>query len=104
VNARGNLLVDRLQDLPNCAREIATHGVHQGAATALAVAQTCTRQKLLLLEPVFPKGEGRAGFDELIVLFDVAADAIGNEVSADSVVNKVLVKIRLYLKHNERTI
>jgi len=43
------------------------------------------------LEPVFPKGEGRAGFDELIVLFDVAADAIGNEVSADSVVNKVFI-------------
>jgi len=27
VNARGDLLVDRLQDIPNCARQIATHGV-----------------------------------------------------------------------------
>jgi hypothetical protein len=28
VNARGDLLVDRLQDIPNHAKEIATHGVH----------------------------------------------------------------------------
>ena len=91
VSPRGDLLVDRLQDILNCAREIATCGVRQGAATALAVMQTCTGHKLRLLEPVFPKGEGRAGFDELIVLFDVAADAIGNEVSADSVVNKVFI-------------
>ena len=27
VNARGNLLVDRLQDIPNCVRQIPTHGV-----------------------------------------------------------------------------
>ena len=30
VNARGDLLVDRLQDIPNRARQIATHGVRQG--------------------------------------------------------------------------
>ena len=83
--------MDRLQHIPNRARDIATHGVRQGATTALAVAQTCTRQKLLLLEPVFPKGKGRACFDKLIVQFDVAADAIGNELSADSVVNKVFL-------------
>ena len=91
VNARGDLLVDRLQDIPNRAREIATHGVQQGAATALAVVQTCTGLKLLLLEPVFTEGEGRACFDELIVQSDVAAIAIGNEVSADSVVSKVFL-------------
>ena len=27
VNARGDLLVDRLQDIPNRARQIATHSV-----------------------------------------------------------------------------
>ena len=91
VNARGDLLVDRLQDIPNRAREIATHGVRQGAATALAVVQTCTRLKLLLLEPVFTEGEGRTCFDELIMQFDVAAIVIGNEVSADSVVSKVFL-------------
>ena len=58
VNARGNLLVDRLQDIPNRAKKIATHDVRQGAATALAVAQPYTRHNLILLEPVFPEGEG----------------------------------------------
>ena len=55
------------------------------------MAQICTRHNLLLLEPVFPKGEGRAGFDDLVVQFDVAANAIANEVSADSVVTKVFL-------------
>ena len=91
VNARGDLLVDRLQDIPNRARQIATHGVRQGAATALAVVQTCSEHNLLLLEPVLPEGEGRAGFDDLVVQFDVAANAIANEVSADSVVTKVFL-------------
>ena len=85
VNARGDLLVDRLQDIPNRTRQIATHDVRQGAATALAVAQTCTGHNLLLLELVFPEGGGRAGFDNLVVQFDVTANAIANEVSADSV-------------------
>ena len=102
MNARGDLLVDRLQDIPNCAREITIHGGPSGAATALVVAQTCTGHKLLLLDSVFPEEDGQAGFDELIVQFDVAAHTIGNEVSAASVVNKAcLVKIRLYLEQNE---
>ena len=85
VNTRGDLLVDRLQDIPNRARQITTHGVRQGVATALAMAQTCTGHNLLLLEPVFHEREGRAGFDDLVVQFDVTANAIANEVSADSV-------------------
>lgn len=40
ANARGTLLIDRLQDLPNRIREIASHDVHHSAATALATAQT----------------------------------------------------------------
>ena len=39
VNARGDLLMDRLQDIPNRARVITTHRVRQGAATTLAVPQ-----------------------------------------------------------------
>ena len=91
VNARGDLLVDRLQDIPNRAKQIATHGVRQGAVTILAVVQTCSEHNLLLLEPVLPEEDGRAGFDDLVVQFDVAANAISNEVSADSVVNKVFL-------------
>jgi hypothetical protein len=39
VNARGPLLVNRLQNIPVHAREIALHGVCRGATIALATAQ-----------------------------------------------------------------
>ena len=91
VNAIGDLLVDCLQDIPNRAKKIATHDVRQGAATALAVAQPYTRHNLILLEPVFPEGEGWADFDDHVVQFDVTANAIANEISADSVVTKVFL-------------
>ena len=39
VNARGAVPVVRLHDIPNHVREVALHGVHHGAATALATAQ-----------------------------------------------------------------
>ena len=91
VNARGDLLVDRLQDIPNRAKQIATHGVRQGAVTILAVVQTCIGHNFLLLEPVFPEGEGRTSFDDLVLQFDVTANTIANEVSSDSVVTKVFL-------------
>jgi len=39
LNARGNLVVSHLQDIPMRAREIAPHGVRHGAAIALMIAQ-----------------------------------------------------------------
>ena len=38
VNARGAVLVVRLHDIPNHVREVALHGIHHGAAMALAAA------------------------------------------------------------------
>ena len=38
VNPRGTMLIDYMQDIPNCARVVAYHGVRQGVAVALAVA------------------------------------------------------------------
>ena len=46
VNARGAILVVRLHDIPNHVREVALHGVHYGAATALAAAQARSSQNL----------------------------------------------------------
>jgi len=43
------------------------------------------------LQPIFPEGKDREGLDELVEEFDKAAHTISNEVSADSVVNKVLL-------------
>lgn len=85
MNAWGNLLTDRLQDIPNHVREIAGHGVRQGAATALAVVQTQLGHKLRTLQPAFPEGEDRANFEELVHELDEVAGAVGAEVNVKMV-------------------
>ena len=52
VNARGVVPVVRLYDIPNRIREVALHGVHHGAAMALAAAQAHSGHNLRLL-PLF---------------------------------------------------
>jgi hypothetical protein len=91
VNARGTLLVDRLQDIPNHAREIVGHGVRQGAATALATVQTQLGQELRTLQPVFLEGEDRVDFEDLVDELDEAARAIGDEVDVEGVVNRAFL-------------
>ena len=49
VNARGVVLVVRLHDISNRVREVALHGVHHGAAMALAAAQVYSNHDLRLL-------------------------------------------------------
>lgn len=88
VNSRASSLVDRLQDIPNRAREIVSHGVRQAAATALVTVRIQLGHKLHFLQPVFPEREDQADFKELVDEFDEAAGAIDN-VDLDSVVNKV---------------
>ena len=53
VNARGAVLVVRLHDIPNHVREVALHGVHHGAAMALAAAQAYFGDSLHLLPQGF---------------------------------------------------
>lgn len=77
VNGRGMLLVDCLQDLPNCVREIANHGVHSGAGTALATVQTRLAHDLRNLQPVFSEGDELPDFEELVHYLDEAAAADG---------------------------
>ena len=54
VNARGAVSVVCLYNVPNRVREVALHGVHHGAAMALAVAQTRSSHELRLLPHGFP--------------------------------------------------
>jgi surfactin synthase thioesterase subunit len=51
LNARGDTLEDRLQDIPMHAREVALHGVRRGAVVALEIAQVRSRHDLHLVEP-----------------------------------------------------
>ena len=59
VNTCGDTIVACLWDIPRHVREVGGHGVHQGAAVALAVAQRQTGCNLWLMEPNFPEGEER---------------------------------------------
>jgi hypothetical protein len=91
VNARGALLTDRLQDIPNCVREIAGDGVRLGATAALATVQTQLGYELRTLQPVFPEGEDRVDFEELVDELNEAARAIDEEVNVEGVVNRVFL-------------
>lgn len=98
VNARGTLLADHLQDIPNHVREIATHGVRQGAATALALAQLHTGRELRHLQPIFPKEAELANYNELVYDFEGVAEAISNDIDADGIVNRSFMTINLYFE------
>jgi hypothetical protein len=89
VKARGALLADRLQDIPNHVREVAMHGVRQGMASALAIAQIHSGRELRHLQPDFPKGDELADYNDLISDFEGIAETISNEIDTDGVVNKV---------------
>jgi hypothetical protein len=91
VNTRGTLFTDRLQDIPNCAREIASHRVRQRAAIALAVVQTQLGHELRTLHPIFLEGEDQAGFNELVVELDEATGIIDAEIYIEDVVNRVFL-------------
>ena len=91
VNARGNTIAPRLQDIPNRIREVAGHGVRRGAAVALATSQFETDHDLLQVEPVhFPLGrEDWWAFEELTDDMDLAAAAISEDVSIEAVIGNV---------------
>ena len=66
VNARGVSLEDCLQDIPVCAREVASHGVRYGAGAALAAAQLRSGHELCHLEPSFPDTDRLEDQEDLI--------------------------------------
>jgi hypothetical protein len=86
LNARGDLLASRLQDIPMRAEEIALHGVCHGAVVALTIAQVRSRLELRWHQPSF------ASYDDhhdLVVDFEGLADAVANTSSAKGIVNNV---------------
>ena len=57
LNARGDLLVNCLQDIPVLAREVTLHGVRHGATVTLGIAQVRSRHELQWLQPGFRNRE-----------------------------------------------
>ena len=89
VNARGAIPVVHLHDIPNHVREVALHGVHHGAAMALAAAQAHPSHNLWLLPHGFPDVAHPGDHEHLVEDFFDAANSIALASQANDIVNKV---------------
>ena len=65
------------------------HGAHRDAVVIPAVLQTLFRNDLRTLHPIFPEGEEREEFEELVDDLDIVATAIAEDVNIDSVINTI---------------
>ena len=89
MNARGDTITARLQDVHNRVREVTSHGLHRGADVALAVVQTLSGNDLRTLHPIFPEGEAWEEFEELADDLSMVATTIAEDVSLDVVIGNV---------------
>ena len=70
--------------------EVAEHGVHTGAARAIAVVSTMSEAYYRQWEPVFLEwGEARNAFDKLVDDLSLPVDAIAADVSLKGVVSNL---------------
>ena len=90
MNARGSTVAARLRNVPARVTEVAKHGVHLGAARAIAVVSHMYGADYWQWKPVFPKwGAAREAFDELVDDLSLPADAIVADVSLEGVVSNL---------------
>ena len=91
MNARGNTVAARLEDIPNRVREVASHGVRRGTAVALTTAPLESGHDFLQIEPVhFLLGsEDWWAFEEPADDMEMAAAAISEDVSIEAVIGNV---------------
>ena len=90
MNARGNTIAARLQNIPARVTEVAEHGAHEGAARAIAVISTMSGADYRQWEPIFPEpGLRRDAFEELVDDLYYPADAVVGDVSLDGVVSNL---------------
>ena len=82
MNPRGSTVAARLRNILARVTEVAEHGVHAGAARAIAVVSHMSGADYRQQEPVFPEwGVSREAFDELVDDLSLPADAIVADVS-----------------------
>ena len=89
VNAQGDTVVARLQDVPHRVREVSRHGVHRGATIAITVVQTMSGSDYRTFHPVFLAGDEQEDFYELVDDLSLVADAVVEEISLDAVISNV---------------
>ena len=78
-----------LHDIPNHVREVALHGVHHGAAMALATAQARSGHNLWLLPHGFSDTAHPWDHERLVEDFFSAANSIAFNTQADDIVSRV---------------
>lgn len=92
VNTHGDTETERLLDTRMRIREVALHGVREGAAHALAAAQLWDRADLSeRLTPHFIDERHHDDYDDLVETFAPLGDAVSGTTVAEDVVNKVFL-------------
>jgi len=81
--------VVRLHDILNHVREVALHGVHHGAAMALAAAQAHLGHNLRLLPHGFPDASYPREHERLVEDFMSTTNSVAFNTMADDIVGKV---------------
>ena len=90
VNARGDTVAARLQNIPTRITEVAEYGAHEGAARAIAVVSTMSGADYRQWVPVFPElGLRRDAFEELVEDLYYPADAVARDVSSEGVISNL---------------
>lgn len=92
VNARGETLEFRLQDIRVCAKEIALHGVRHGAAVALAAAQVQPVLDLHAVEPGFPMADNPEEHEDLVGELAGHAAAVAEITPPEDILNQVFLE------------
>ena len=89
VNTRGAIPVVCLHDIPNHIRKVALHGVHHGAAMALASVQAHSGHELRFLPHGFPAAVHPGDYEHLVEEFFSAANSVAFISQVDDIVAKV---------------
>jgi hypothetical protein len=89
INAVGETVVERVENIYARVHEVALHGVCHGAALVFAVAQVYTSQSLCGLNVMLPKEDEE--IEAIIDDFEPTAEAIANGTSSTDVVNRVFM-------------
>ena len=90
MNTKWSTVAARPRNVPARVKEVAGHGVHAGAARAIAMVSTMSGADFRQWEPVFPEwGEARNTFDELVDDVSLPADTIIADVSLEGVISNL---------------
>ena len=90
VNARGDTVAARLQNIPTRVTEVAEYGAHEGAARAITVVFTMSGADYRQWAPVFPEpGPWCDAFEELVEDLYYPIDAVARDVSLEGVISNL---------------